>query len=138
MSNRHRTRRSGATSALREERISRRSTDGCDARSTRVSTSPPSDGELDDLVPGGSARHPATPTHGTAPSPTRCSGPRKRVRHWEADLLEAADERAGRRRAEVYHLSGRAAPRRCSGAGGAVIRSTHRRSRRQPGTGMLR
>lgn len=84
MSNRHRTRRSGATSALQEERDSRKA----EHRRVRRTVNQELhvalvDGEYDDLVPEvPHATHGYTDEH-DAPESHEVQQPRRRLRHWK-------------------------------------------------------
>ena len=84
MSNRHRTRRSGATSALQEERDLRKAEHRRVRRTVNQSLHVATiDGELDDLVlEVPHATHGYTDEH-DAPESNEVQRPRKRVRHWK-------------------------------------------------------
>ncbi len=102
MSNRHRTRRSGATSALQEERDLRKAEHRRVRRTVNQSLHVATiDGELDDLVlEVPHATHGYTDEH-DAPESNEVQRPRKRVRHWKQTFWKRRTNMR-RRRAEAY------------------------------------
>ena len=102
MSNRHRTRRSGATSALQEERDLRKAEHRRVRRNVNQSLHVAMiDGEFDDLVPEvPHVTHGYTEEHET-PESRSVRRPQRRVRHWKQTFWKRrTNER--RRRAEAY------------------------------------
>lgn len=103
MSNRHRTRRSGATSALQEERDLRKAEHRRVRRTVNQSLHVAMlEGEHDDLVlevphatHGYTEEHEAPPTHEE-------QQPRNRVKHWKQTFWKRRTN-TRRRRAEAYY-----------------------------------
>ncbi len=102
MSNRHRSHRSGATSALQEERDLRKAEHRRVRRNVNQSLHVAMlDGEFDDLVPEvPHATHGYTDEH-DAPESHSVKLPQRRLRHWKQTFWKRrTNER--RRRAEAY------------------------------------
>lgn len=102
MSNRHRARRSGATSALQEDRDQRKA----EHRRVRRNVNQElhvamMDGDFDDMVPEvPHATHGYTDEH-DAPESNSVTRPGRRLRHWKQTFWKRrTNER--RRRAEAY------------------------------------